>query len=114
MERYKGLAKTAISLLLKKTGSKPDPTRADPRASDAANRLSRVTKSGSGNTFNIQADDLLDYAKLAFKVDGDSAMNTAIMKASNKITGLINKKCKDLLTFKPLDTPFPSVASKKA
>ena len=75
MERYKGLAKTAISLLLKKTGSKPDPTRADPRASDTANRLSRVTKSGSGNAFNIQADDLLYYAKLAFKVDGDTALS---------------------------------------
>jgi hypothetical protein len=57
---------------------------------------------------------LLDYAKLAFKVDGDSAMNTAIMKASNKITGLINKKCKDLLSFKPLDTPFPSVQKRTA
>jgi len=112
VERYGGLARTAISLLLKKTGSKPDPTKASPRASDKANRLTFVTKSGNGNTFNIKADDLLDYAKLAFKVDGDSAMNQAMMKACNKVTGLINQKCKDLLTFKKLDTPFPEVARK--
>ena len=109
---YKGLAKTAISLLLKKTGSRPDPTKASPRASDTANRISRVTKSGSGSEFNIQVEDLLDYAKLAFKGGGDSAINLALMKAANKIVSIINKKCEKLLLFEKLDTPFPEVKQK--
>ena len=44
---------------------------------------------------------------------GDTAINQAIMKASNKIASVINQKCKNLLTFQPLGTPFPEVKSRK-
>ena len=56
----------------------------------------------------MNASDLLDYAKLALK-GGDAAINQALMKASNKIASVINKKCEKLLMFEKLDTPFPEV-----
>lgn len=107
---YKGVARVALSLLLKKTGTNPAPDKASPRASDSANRLTRVTKTGSGSNYTIEADDLLDYAKLAFRgIDGDAAIETAMQKACNKVTGLINQRCKDILGFSRLETPFPEV-----
>lgn len=82
---------------------------------DVANKaqeLTKVVRSGNGSNFSIQADDLLDYAKLALK-GGDSAINLAIMKATNKIASVINKKCEKLLLFEKIDIPFPEVKQKK-
>lgn len=70
-----------------------------------------MTKSGNGSTYSLEASDLLDYAKLALK-GGEAAINTAMMKAANKITSVINVKCKNLLMFSKLDTPFPDVKRK--
>ena len=109
-ESVKGLARTALGLLMKGSGSKTAPKpEAGSYGVQTAHGLTRVTLSQSGNQFGLRAEDMLDYAKLALK-GGDSAIDTAMMKAANKATGLINQKCKDLLTFKKLDTPFPEVA----
>ena len=67
-----------------------------------------MTRTGNGSQFSLSAEDLLDYAKLALK-GGDTAISNAIMKASNKIASVINQKCKNLLLFEKLDTPFPEV-----
>lgn len=32
----------------------------------------------------------------------------------NKITANINRKCKDLLLFKPIETPFPELVKRRA
>lgn len=55
---------------------------------------------------------MLDYAKLALK-GGDSAINQALMKASNKIASVINQKCKNLLMFQKIETPFPEVRGRR-
>ena len=79
-----------------------------PNAASKATETTRVQKNGNGSTFSLSASDLLDYAKLALK-GGDAAINQALMKASNKIASMINKKCEKLLMFEKLDTPFPEV-----
>ena len=81
-------------------------------AAAKASTLTKVTKFGSGSSYSLEASDLLEYAKLALK-GGDSAINQAVMKASNKIASVINTKCKNLLSFEKLDTPFPEVRSRK-
>lgn len=108
-ERYKGLAKNALSLMMKKSGSTTAKvTQDNQHATSRADTLTNVTKTVSGNSCLIEGSDLLDYAKLAM-IDGDNAINMALMKASNKIASIINTKCKNLLFFQKLDTPFPEV-----
>lgn len=52
--------------------------------------------------------DELDYALAALK-HGAADVELSMQKASNKVVGLINHKCKDLLGFEKLDTPFPEI-----
>lgn len=77
-------------------------------AATKADTMTKVTKTGNGSSYSLEASDLLNYAKLALK-GGDAAVNQAIMKASNKIASVINQRCKDLLSFNKIETPFPSV-----
>lgn len=108
-ERFKGLAKNALSLMMKKSGSTTAKvTQNNAHATARADTLTNVTKTVNGNACTIEAHDLLDYAKLAM-IDGDNAINMALMKASNKIASIINTKCKNLLFFQKLETPFPEV-----
>lgn len=81
-------------------------------AAAKADTMTKVTKTGNGSSYSLEANDLLNYAKLALK-GGDAAVNQAIMKASNKIASVINQRCKDLLSFNKIDTPFPEVKSRK-
>lgn len=112
-ESAKGLARTALGLLMKGSGSKTAPApEAGSYGVQTAQGLTRVTLSQNGNQFGLKAEDLLDYAKLALK-GGDAAIDTAMMKAANKATGLINQKCKNLLMFQKLDTPFPEVVQRR-
>lgn len=112
-QRFKGLARIALSKLMMMSGSKTSQPIDNGQAANKASQLTRVTKSGNGSSYSLEASDLLDYAKLALK-GGDAAINQAIMKASNKIASVINQKCKNLLTFQPLGTPFPEVKSRKS
>lgn len=93
------------------SGSKTSQQMDNSNAANKASQLTKVTKSGNGSSYSLQASDMLDYAKLALK-GGDTAINQAIMKASNKIASVINTKCKNLLTFSKIDTPFPEVKSR--
>lgn len=111
-QRFKGLARLALSKLMVMSGSKTSQQTGNGEVANKASQLTKVTKSGNGSTYSLQASDMLDYAKLALK-GGDSAVNQAIMKASNKIAATINQKCKNLLMFEKLDTPFPEVKSRK-
>lgn len=82
-------------------------------AAAKADTMTKVTKTSNGSSYSLEASDLLQYAKIALK-GGDSAISTAMMKASNKVASVINQKCKNLLSFSPLDTPFPEVKSRKS
>lgn len=110
--RFKGLARIALSLLMKQSGSKTSQSISNADAATKAQSLTNVIKTGNGSSYSIQANDLLDYAKIALK-GGDSAINQALGKASNKIASVINQKCKNLLLFDPIETPFPELRSHK-
>ena len=73
-----------------------------------SNKIERVT---SGMHVLTLKDDL-DYALAALK-NGQNSVDIAIMKASNKIVSKINMKCKNLLGFEKLETPFPEVRQRK-
>lgn len=110
--RFKGLARTALSILMMKSGSKTAQKMESSQAASKATQTTSVQKTGNGSTFSLTASDLLDYAKLALK-GGDAAINQALMKAANKTASVINKKCEKLLLFEKLDTPFPEIRQKK-
>ena len=77
-------------------------------AAQKAQELTQVSRFKSGDRFSLSASDLLEYAKIALK-GGDASINEALMKASNKIASVINHKCKNLLLFQDIGTPFPEV-----
>ena len=110
--QYKGLARAAFSILMKQSGSKTSAPITNAEAASKASSLTRVTKTKSGSNYSINASDMLDYAKLALR-GGDTAINQALGKASNKIASVINTKCKNILMFEKLDTPFPELRSNK-
>lgn len=110
--QYKGLARTALSLLMKQSGSKTSPSITNTQANQKASTLTKVVKTGNGSTYSISASDMLDYAKLALK-GGNSSINEALGKASNKIASVINQKCKNLLMFEKIEPPFPELRSRK-
>lgn len=58
-------------------------------AAAKADTMTKVTKTGNGSSYSLEASDLLQYAKLALK-GGDAAVSQAIMKASNKVASVIN------------------------
>lgn len=89
-ESAKGLARTAFGLLMKGSGSKTAPRpETGSYGVQTAQGLTRVTLSQNGDAFNLKAEDMLDYAKLALK-GGDSAIDMAMARAANKITSVIN------------------------
>ena len=110
--QYKGLARAAFSILMKQTGSNTSTSISNAEAVSKATSLTKVTKRKNGNDYSISASDMLDYAKLALR-GGDSAINDALGRASNKIASVINQKCKNILMFEKLDTPFPELRSRK-
>jgi len=55
---------------------------------------------------------MLDYATLAVE-GGDAIVDMALKKAANKAASVINMKCKKILNFEQLDTPFPEVSKKR-
>lgn len=105
-----GLAKNALSVAMNKisqTGSKLD-----------GNSVNKVNPSGlaavwvtdSENSCSVRVVDRLEYSSNALR-GGDSAVDTALMKAANKVYGIVKH-----LTGIPLDqdfgTPFPEVRKK--
>lgn len=111
-QRFRGLARIALSKLMMMSGSKTSAPITNAEAASKASSLTRVTKTKSGSNYSINASDMLDYAKLALK-GGDAAINQALGKASNKIASVINTKCKNILMFEKLDTPFPELRKRK-
>lgn len=113
IRRFAGLARKALSLLMKKTfnGKGGDePTSA--QAATKADELTKKSETRSGGQYSLSVHDMLNYAQLALR-GGESAVEAALQKAVNKATSQLNYKCKDILLFKKLDTPFPEVATKR-
>jgi len=95
-------------MLMKKAFNKNSDDGVEGHITQVSNSLTSVQKRKSGDSFSITLNDNLDYALPAVK-GGQSGIDLAFQKAMNKITATINHKCKDLLMFKKLDTPFPEI-----
>lgn len=111
-KQRKGLAKHALGVLMAKSGSRTSEQAPNSEVKALASRLGEVEKISAGERFSLTAKDMLDYAKLALN-GGEAAISQALMKAANKATSVINQKCKKLLLFEKLETPFPEVRSRK-
>lgn len=113
IRRFAGMARKALSLLMKKTfngAGAEEPTTA--QAAQKADELTSRVETRSGGQYSLSVNDMLNYAKLAFR-GGDGAVELALQKAVNKATSQLNYKCRDMLLFKKLDTPFPEVATRR-
>lgn len=109
--QYAGLARTAISLLMKKTATVSAPLGDTPNINDKADRMTKRIEIKNGKQYALELNDNLDYALNAVK-GGNSGIDLALKKAMNKITATVNRKCSKLLFFTPLETPFPEVRQK--
>jgi len=110
---YAGLAKCALGILMAKTSTRNAPN--DPvneMAGTLARKMTNKTATLNNGAFNLRLDDMLDYAKAALK-GGESSITLSLQKAANKMTGLINHKCKNLLGFEKIDTPFPEIRQRQ-
>lgn len=113
-KRFKGLARLAMSKLMNKAGSTTGgggESNSNANIIKKSEEMTQVQATKNGSYYTLEAKDLLDYAKAALK-GGDSSINEALMKAANKIAAMINHKCKNLLLFDKLETPFPDIRQK--
>lgn len=112
--RYSGLAKAALSRLMRKTATVSDggemPDAAVARKADEQTRS--VAQNGGGKAYSLHLEDNLGYAILAVK-GGQTGVDLALRKAMNKITATVNQRCKKILGFENLPTPFPEVRQRK-
>ena len=111
-KQRKGLAKHALSVLMQQSGSKTSVQPPNTDIAKIASSIAKVTKSKNGKAYSLHASDLLEYAKLAIK-GGDAAVSQALMRAANKVAHIINMKCKNLLLFKKIESPFPELKTSK-
>jgi hypothetical protein len=119
--RFAGLAKRAVSMLMMKTSTKNVndnvPQRVSQKAKEVTHKEEIVAKAndGNGGKYSLVLVDELNYALSAIK-GGRATVDTQMKKAMNKIVSIINQKLKKsggLLGPHKLETPFPSVRSRK-
>lgn len=106
---WRGLARAAVSALLRKAGGS---STTSGKIGAKANDNARVTERGGGNSFSVQILDNLSYASVAVK-GGTSGISLALQRAANKSASVINRRCADILDFRPLATPFPEVRQRR-
>lgn len=109
---YKGLARRALGALMHKTANTSIVDTVNQLCAKTADEQTHVKTTVSGGIHTMFLEDDLNYAIDALK-GGRQAVDLAVKKASNKITSTINRRCKNLLDFKPLPLPFPEVKSRK-
>lgn len=111
--RFSGLAKMALTtLMMKSVTVGKDGTEGNIEVNAKAKEYTKRTETNgteqNAARYEIQLDDNLNYAVPAVE-GGSSGIDLAMKKAMNKITSVINQKCKNLLLFEKLPTPFPSI-----
>ena len=116
-ERYKGLARRAIGVLMYKACSlnpKDSVSQIVNKVADANALVAQTISQTQDKAFyNLDLFDELLYAESALK-NGKADIELSIQKSMNKIASNINRKCKDLLLFKPIETPFPELVKRRA
>lgn len=116
-ERYKGLARRAIGQLMYKSCSMNPKDSVSQKVNQVADANSLVaqtiTQTQDRAVYNLDLFDELLYATSALK-NGQSDIELSVQKAMNKVVSNINRKCKDLLLWKPIETPFPELVKRRA
>lgn len=114
---YKGLAKRALGQLMYKACSLNPTDQVNSKTNWTADANSLVAHTLSHSTYgamyNLDMFDELLYATAALK-NGKSDIELAAQKSMNKVVSAINKKCKNLLGFQKLSTPFPELVKRRA
>ena len=122
IKKYAGLAKRAVSLLMKKTATwlNSNDTENNQTIQKIANKITafqeEVKESDKGGTYIATLSDNLKYAVKAV-IGTQSGVNLAMKKALNKISGNISKKLgnnnADFWGRKLIETPFPELKTRK-
>ena len=123
IRKYAGLAKKAISLLMKKTASwlnAVSDENNNQSVQQIANKITAfnetISETDNGGTYTATLTDDLKYAVKAI-TGGQSAVDISFKKALNKIAGNISRKLKDNNTDfwgkKIIETPFPELKQRK-
>ena len=111
--KYRGLAKLAIGMLMYKACSKSaGGDSVNSRTRNTAFKNSSASFHVNGNIATLTLLDELKYAMAALK-NGQNDLNTAVQKAANKVASILNRRCANIREFKPLEQPFPEVASRR-
>lgn len=111
IEHHGGLAKNALGVAMHAIASKTSKYDGSTQSIQEATQLANVITNDTGNNFSVHVEDNLDYATEALK-GGESAINIALMKASNKVASVIDRTASKGLT-EPVGTPFPEVRKRK-
>lgn len=109
---WKGLARKALSVLMTKTCTLNDNDQTNQNVAQKADGLTKKRETKNGQEYQLDLSDTLDYATLAVE-GGDGIVDMSLKKAANKAASVINMKCKNILNFEQLDTPFPEVSRKR-
>ena len=106
LQKYSGMARYAINFAMQQVHGEPEIHVSDIGRNIARNNI-KVKSSGTHEGWEVQVEDTLEYAAKAFK-RGD-AVQYAMAKAANSITGYLNARAGRLLDAK-ITTPFPEIA----
>lgn len=111
--RYSGLAKVALTRLMRKTATVSDGGEMpDAAVARKADEQTKSVAQNGGKAYSLHLEDNLGYAILAVK-GGQTGVDLALRKAMNKITATVNQRCKKILGFEQLPTPFPEIRQRK-
>ena len=112
MRAMKGLARKALSVLMSKTCTIKDSYQTNQDVTKMAGEVTRKSELKNGEHYRLDLSDMLDYATLAVE-GGDGIVDASLKKAANKAASVINQKCKGILNFEKLETPFPEVSRRR-
>lgn len=116
-EMYKGLARRTIGQLMYKACSMNPKDQVSSKVNKTADANALVAKTISRTSdraiYNLDLYDELLYATAALK-NGKGDLELAAQKAMNKVVSVMNQKCKNILGFQKIDTPFPELVKRRA
>ena len=72
-----------------------------------------ISRTSDRAIYNLDLYDELLYATAALK-NGKGDLELAAQKAMNKVVSVMNQKCKNILGFQKIDTPFPELVKRRA
>ena len=106
LQKYSGMARYAINHAMRQVHGEPEINVSDIGRNIAKQNI-MVKSSGTHDGWEVRVEDTLAYAAYAFK--RSDAVDYAMAKAANSITGYLNARVGRFLDEK-IPTPFPEIA----